>query len=147
MKKRVLVCFLFLSTVLCLQGLAKEFKLVSVHAPNSFIQSVCGETKWHTMTMPQLYVEVQAGEFTWRSKGQDIAGNKNDFYFKKEKFEIDDNTSGIIISIFVGEKESDCWWYRWSGSRCSGCRAMFRRSWCASRCYYRFFCWSYCGSL
>ena len=105
MQKRVLVCFLFLSTVLCLQGLAKEFKLVSVHAPNSFIQSVCGDAKWHTMTNPQLYVVVQAGEFSWHSQGQDIGGNKNDFYFQKEKFKIDDNASDIIIKILVGEKE------------------------------------------
>ena len=104
MQKKMFGCFLILSSLLCLNIMGKEFKLVSVHAPNSYIKTACGDKL--KMTESVLFVEVQAGDdIVWRSRGQSIGGNKSDFYFN-QKFEIDDREDSVIIKIVVGEKEA-----------------------------------------
>lgn len=104
MQKKMLVCFLVLSSLLCFQAFAKDFKLISVEAPNSYVRNACGDKFKLAKTV--LYVEVQAGsDVVWRSKGQSIAGYKSSYHFN-EKFSIDDNESNVVIRIMVGEKEA-----------------------------------------
>ena len=104
MEKRMFRYLLLLSSLLCIQATAKDFKLVSVQAPNSYIKSACGDKLKMAQTV--LYVEVQAGsDVIWRSKGQSIAGIKSSFYFN-EKFSINDKESNVVIRILVGEKEA-----------------------------------------
>lgn len=104
MQKKVFSCFLFVISILCVPVMGKDFKLIKVHAPNSFVKSVCGDKL--KMTESVLFVEVQAGRnIVWRSKAQNFGGNKSDFYFY-ENFEIDEKENNVIIRILVGEKEA-----------------------------------------
>ena len=105
MQKKMFVCFMFLSSLLCLHAMAKDFKLIRVHAPNSYIKTACGSKYKFTETV--LFVEVQIGAKTvWRSEPQSIAGGtKSDFYFF-ENFTIGDNDNNAVIKILVGEKQA-----------------------------------------
>lgn len=104
MQKKMLVCFILMSSLLCIQVVAADFRLMSVHAPKSYIMSACGDKLKMSKTV--LYVEVEAdSSIICRTKAQGIGGNKSDFYFN-DSFSIDDNVNNVVIRILVGEKEA-----------------------------------------
>ena len=102
MKKIMLALVLTIVTI-ALQ--AKDYTIVSFHAPKEYIQNAKGNNR--SFTEPVLWVEIQQGEnkILERTEGQGIGGNKVDFRFDK-KVSIADDKFPITVKILVGERKN-----------------------------------------